>query len=596
MLSASIYPSYTINSSSFSTITVGVFHPRSLQNETLFSQFPATLLPLYLIIPYSHSPFSPPLPIPLTHLQPKMIEKDAKGGKEIPIPGCLRVPSYQIDYLPVAKDRYTYIRGKGGLGYDDPTHVEYDADVEDEKWVREFNGAHEKLTIEKFELMVWKLELANAAATDRAFAFAGASLAERSSKNACAATEHLLKDEALNLLEEQSAARESIRVAVYDYWLAKRKRLERPLLRRLQAPTPIGDNDPYHVFRPRERQNRAQTRRRRENNEDSLEKLKMIRNNLIKGLDVFELLVRRERKKRDMVYVETDMYQLQIKQRHEPRGAQEAIEQDYAAAARNKNPKRPIGFEAMPEAAPATTNTLLDFKNKKNKKRKKLGELPQLNAVAQLPPQPIPPQPNLLATFVPDTDRLDSIKLNLSKHGGHPSTWGRRIGRGGRLIFVRQHPFNFEPSTPSDDKAEEASDEQKERQPFWEMENPYSEWSNRHELAAAALARLDALASDNAAAAIATSDGKEEEEKEETKSEEKDEKDKAAVEKSSKGDDVGGAEEQQEEGEEEDDNEEDEDNAKDTTKKKGGKHEEKELAPQQTSRRPTRERRTHYRG
>lgn len=549
---------------------------------------------LTIITPYSHSP-SPSLPIPPTHLQPKMIEKDAKGGKEIPIPGCLRVPSYQIDYLPVSKDRYTYIRGKGGLGYDDPTHVEYDADLEDEKWVREFNGAQEKLTMEKFELMVWKLELANAAATDRSFAFAGASIAERSSKNACAATEHLLREEALNLLEEQAAARESIRVAVYDYWLAKRKRLERPLLRRLQAPTPIGDNDPYHVFRPRERQNRAQTRRRRENNEDSLEKLKMIRNNLIKGLDVFELLVRRERKKRDMVYVETDMYQLQIKQRHEPRSAQEAIEQDYAAAARNKNPKRPIGFEAMPEAAPATTNTLLDFKNKKNKKRKKLGELPQLNAVAQLPPQPIPPQPNLLATFVPDTDRLDSINLNLAKHGGHPSTWGRRIGRGGRLMFVRQHPFNFEPSTPSDDKEEEDSNELKKQQPFWEMENPYSEWSNRHELAAAALARLDALASDNAAAAIAASDGKEEE-KSEVK-EKSEEKEKAAVEKSSKGNDgaIDGAEEQQEQQEEEEE-EEEEDDAKGTTKKKGGKQEEKEPAPQQTSRRPTRERRTQHRG
>lgn len=45
------------------------------------------------------------------------------------------------------------------------------------------------------------------------------------------------------------------------------------------------------------------------------------------------------------------------------------IEAEYAAAAKSKNPKRPIGFDKLPEAAPATTNMLLDYKTKKNKKR-----------------------------------------------------------------------------------------------------------------------------------------------------------------------------------------------------------------------------------
>jgi hypothetical protein len=45
------------------------------------------------------------------------------------------------------------------------------------------------------------------------------------------------------------------------------------------------------------------------------------------------------------------------------------IEAEYAAGAKGKNPKRPVGFERLPEAAPATTNMLLDFKTKKNKKR-----------------------------------------------------------------------------------------------------------------------------------------------------------------------------------------------------------------------------------
>ena len=40
------------------------------------------------------------------------------------------------------------------------------------------------------------------------------------------------------------------------------------------------------------------------------------------------------------------------------------------AAAKRSSVKRPLGFADLPEAAPATTNSLLDFKNsKKNKKR-----------------------------------------------------------------------------------------------------------------------------------------------------------------------------------------------------------------------------------
>ncbi len=38
-------------------------------------------------------------------------------------------------------------------------------------------------------------------------------------------------------------------MAVYEYWLAKRKRRGKPILRRLCAPTPIADSNPYNVFR-----------------------------------------------------------------------------------------------------------------------------------------------------------------------------------------------------------------------------------------------------------------------------------------------------------------------------------------------------------
>ena len=161
--------------------------------------------------------------------------------------------------------------------------------------------------------------------------------------------------------------------------------------------------------RPREKIHRPQTRRRRDNNEDSYQRLQTISDNIRMALQLFELVVKRERKKRDMTYVVTDWQQLQIKQKHNPRAEQETvsffgsfalilllpknflnmqfqnsvmikydlfftplslqIEQEYQTAAKSKNMRRPVGFEKLPEAAPAATNALLDFRNKKNKKR-----------------------------------------------------------------------------------------------------------------------------------------------------------------------------------------------------------------------------------
>lgn len=45
-----------------------------------------------------------------------MIEAAAKGVKEIPIPGIVRVRTYGTDYLPVRRERNTYIRPKGEVG------------------------------------------------------------------------------------------------------------------------------------------------------------------------------------------------------------------------------------------------------------------------------------------------------------------------------------------------------------------------------------------------------------------------------------------------------------------------------------------------
>ena len=77
----------------------------------------------------------------------------------------------------------------------------------------------------------------------------GASELERKSNAACAATNHMSKEQAMEALTQVAAVRQPVKDAVYQYWLDKRKRLGKPLLRRLQPPTNPSDTNPHSCFR-----------------------------------------------------------------------------------------------------------------------------------------------------------------------------------------------------------------------------------------------------------------------------------------------------------------------------------------------------------
>ena len=406
-------------------------------------------------------------------MQPQMVQH-SKGVREIPTPITLNVDTYSLDYLPTFYKRNTYIRGKGGSGFEDPTFVEYDLDSEDFEWLREINNdGQERLSPEKLEMMLWKLDLANAEATDKVFSFQGSAVAERRSAQACATTDHLQKQDALQMLEEYCPARASIRESVYEYWKRKRASLGRPLLRKLQAPTPLNNTDPHRVFRSRDRPNRPQTRRRRENNPDSLDKLSMIADNIKMAMQLFELIVRRERKKRDKVFVTIEGQQLQLRRKHDGKGKLDTLETEYLASAKGKGTKRPIGFEDLPEAAPATTNKLLDFKIKRGKKRKTLGEEPILNAVALLAPPAHPVQDKMLHTWIKSSDLHPALEGKLQgKQAG-----SIRIGRCGRVIIDRCDPFSME--TGIQDEEIKSNHEVLASL----GQNPFAEWLGKIDLA-----------------------------------------------------------------------------------------------------------------
>lgn len=63
----------------------------------------------------------------------------------------------------------------GGIGYHDDRFIEYDLDKEDQEWLEAFNKGQDRLPARRMELLMWRLECANAEATDRALAAAGES-------------------------------------------------------------------------------------------------------------------------------------------------------------------------------------------------------------------------------------------------------------------------------------------------------------------------------------------------------------------------------------------------------------------------------------
>lgn len=51
------------------------------------------------------------------------------------------------------------------------------------------------------------------------------------------------------MLVEQCGGREKICQDVYNYWAGKRKKWGKPIMRRLRAPTPCSDTNPFNTFR-----------------------------------------------------------------------------------------------------------------------------------------------------------------------------------------------------------------------------------------------------------------------------------------------------------------------------------------------------------
>uniref|UniRef100_A0A1J3EUG0 Enhancer of polycomb-like protein n=1 Tax=Noccaea caerulescens TaxID=107243 RepID=A0A1J3EUG0_NOCCA len=373
-----------------------------------------------------------------------------KLAPEIPTPQFVIVDTYERDYSPTFGQPASYLRARGArseLG----EFVEYDLDNEDDDWLYEFDKDNKELSPEKLEGIIFKLEVLDHKTRERAGVIA---------PTLGSPVPVLLQlDAAIDALQSLSI-NYGVFQAIFNYWKDKRKRWQKPILRRLQPPPPVNDTNPYNVFRPREKAHRLHTRRmqRRENNVQSFEKLRQVRRNLDQAKTILEALIKREEKKRDVMDGEVSLQRIQLQYRHETElledslalpGFQPTTTTSYKFGSSDdeyvdSDDHTSARVRTRPSFIPNSrfTNSNLNASQpggiKQEVRRRHShnnGWLHKLdpNEPVMLFTKPLVPEKLAAAGIVPPAPDSSS--------GQPPNRFQGRIGRGGRIIFDRWNPL-----------------------------------------------------------------------------------------------------------------------------------------------------------
>jgi len=207
------------------------------------------------------------------HLQRALSAQQVYGSSEalvIPIPEVQDIAGrYDELYPENFKPTKQYIHIQAFCM--DQEIPDYDMDSEDDEWLCDQKKKME-ITPIKFEEMMDRLEKGSG-------------------------QQVVTLQEAKLLLKED----DDLIIAVYDYWLNKRLKMQRPLTAAVKSDKRDGTttNNPYVAFR--RRTEKMQTRKNRKNDEVSYEKMLKLRRDLQKTLTLVELLKRREKSKKELL-------------------------------------------------------------------------------------------------------------------------------------------------------------------------------------------------------------------------------------------------------------------------------------------------------
>ena len=98
---------------------------------------------------------------------------------------------------------------------------------------------------------------------------------------------------------------------VYTYWVQKRSKLKRPLLRRFWPVTSTDDTNPHMVFRPREKE-KYKLRKKRQNDANAYRKMKQLREDFDNLRTILDIVRHREELHRLHVQLQVDLCQQRL--------------------------------------------------------------------------------------------------------------------------------------------------------------------------------------------------------------------------------------------------------------------------------------------
>ena len=98
---------------------------------------------------------------------------------------------------------------------------------------------------------------------------------------------------------------------VYQYWVSKRSKLKRPLLRRFWPVTSTEDSNPHLVFRPREKE-RYKLRKKRQNDMDAYRKLQQLKQDFSQIKLLLGLIKKREELGRSLVLLQKEWFEQKL--------------------------------------------------------------------------------------------------------------------------------------------------------------------------------------------------------------------------------------------------------------------------------------------
>ncbi len=98
---------------------------------------------------------------------------------------------------------------------------------------------------------------------------------------------------------------------VYNYWVDKRSKLKKPLLRKYWPVTASNDTNPHMVFRPREKE-KYKLRKKRQNDLDAFKKMKQLRLDFLKVRVLLDLVERREKLNKCIFDMQSDWFEQRL--------------------------------------------------------------------------------------------------------------------------------------------------------------------------------------------------------------------------------------------------------------------------------------------